>query len=79
MASHAADRFRANVRHVMDERGLTITELAERISTSRPGMSRILSGDDGVTLDRAERIAKALKIPLSELISENLKILASAS
>ena len=74
-----AEVFRANVRLLMSDRGITITELAERCGTSRPGLSRILSAKDGVTLDRADRIATALKIPLRELLSENLEnVLASA-
>ena len=74
MARTAADRFRQNVRLLMDDRGLTITELAESVGTSRPGLSRILSGQDGVTLERAERIAKALKVRLSDLLEENFLI-----
>lgn len=76
MAQSAAERFRKNVRRLMDDRELTITELAEAVGTSRPGLSRILSGQDGVTLERAERIAKALKISLPDLLEENFLILA---
>jgi len=72
MSKHAADLFRENVRAVMEDRELTITELAVKVGTSRPGMSRILAGYDGVTIDRAERIARALKVPLSDLFLENL-------
>ena len=61
--------FRNTVREVMDEHDITITELAQRVGTSRSGMSCILSGKDGVTIERADRIAKALGVKLSDLIS----------
>lgn len=66
----AADLFRHNVRFIMDRDGITMQALAERVGTSRPGISRILSGQDGVTLNRAERIAKALGEPLFALLGE---------
>lgn len=76
--SRAVNIFRANVRAVMAQQGLTITELAEKAGTSRPGMSRILSGDDGVTITRAERIANALGVPLPALLSTVEKIAVPA-
>ena len=79
MAIPAADIFRKNVRRLMDESEINITALAERVGTSRPGMSRILSGIDGVTIERAERIAKALKTSLPDLLSENSEFFAHAS
>lgn len=79
MTGSAADVFRTNVRVIMRSRGLTITQLADECGTSRPGLSRILSAKDGVTLDRADRIADALGLPLRELLSENLEnLLATA-
>lgn len=76
MPSQSAILFRENVKQILDERGMTITEFAEQVGTSRPSMSRILSGEDGVTIDRAERIAIALNLPLRKLLSENRKILS---
>ena len=72
MAKHAADLFRERVRSMMDDRHLTITDLAEAIGTSRPSMSRILSGDENVTIERAERIAKFFQKPLAVFFSEKL-------
>lgn len=77
MASKTSELFRSNVRLLMRDRGLTITELAERSGTSRPGLSRILAGKDGATLERADKIAKALHVPLRELLSEDLKNLVT--
>ncbi len=73
MALKAAEIFRRNVRLIIDEKGETINHLAIAVGTSRPAMSRILSGIDGVTLDRAERIARALEIPLASLLEENFR------
>lgn len=79
MKGKAAEVFRANVKLVMEDRGLTITQLAADSGTSRPGLSRILSAKDGVTLERADSISQALGVPLRELLSENLEnLLASA-
>lgn len=60
----------------MDESNITITELAERVGTSRSAMSCILSGRDGVTLERAERIAKSLGVSLSEILGEKFSVLS---
>jgi transcriptional regulator with XRE-family HTH domain len=73
MKGNAAELFRCNVKRILHSRHLTITQLAADSNTSRPGLSRILSAKDGVTLERADAIAKALNIPLRELLSENLE------
>lgn len=72
----AAENFRFNVRALLDQRGLTITKLSGMCGVMRPGLSRILSNKEGVTLDRAEKIAKALGLPLSALISVKFDISA---
>lgn len=41
----------------------------------RPNISRVLSGKEQVSLDRAGRIAKALHVDLADLISAKSKIL----
>jgi len=78
MARHtpAAQTFRENVRAIIDERQITMTELAELVGTSRAGISRILSGADGVTLTRAERIATQLGVELASLLSPRKKVSA---
>lgn len=64
----ATELFRTNVRETMNRKGLTIAKLASLAGTSASGMSCILSGKDGVTLERAERIATALESPLVALL-----------
>lgn len=69
LRSAAAERFRAKVRNIMDARGISIADMARAIGSARPGISRILAGKEGVTLDRAERIADYLEVELSELVA----------
>lgn len=63
-----------NVRKLLADRGLSQGELATAAKISRPNLNRILQGKEKVTIERAERIAKALKISLPELLSENLEM-----
>ncbi len=73
MATRPAESFRKNVARMLVERGMTINELALLSESSRPTISRVLSGKEQVTLERAGRIAKALHSDLSELISTKSK------
>lgn len=75
MPRQPADYFRRNVSRILFERGMTIEELSLLAKASRPGISRVLSGKEQVTLERAGRIAKALHVDLRELISPGNKIL----
>ena len=52
MPQPAADRFRATVRKLMDERGVTIADLARSIGSARPGISRVLAGKDFGDVDK---------------------------
>lgn len=61
--------FRENLRRLMQLQGITQAELAKKAGTSEPAISRILSGRDGVTLARGERIAAALSVPFSKLVT----------
>lgn len=74
MSSPASELFRKNLLAVLRERGMSQNDLAELIGTSRPAISKIISGVEGVTLDRADRIATALGFTLSELLEEKLRI-----
>lgn len=74
MSSKASELFRRNIQTVLHENGLSHASLAEMVGTSRPGITRIISGVDGVTIERADRIANALGFTLSELLEEKLRI-----
>ena len=56
----------------MEAQGVTAARLAELAGMSRPGVSRILNGRENVTLVRAQRIAEALGVDLSELVAEKI-------
>lgn len=62
--------FISNVQRIRAERGLTQAELAAILGTKQPSISRVLRGDEEITLSRAESFAKALGVPLAELILE---------
>ncbi len=64
----AMDVFSENVKKAMASAGVTQSALSERSGISRPNISRILNGKERVTIDRAERIAKALGKKLSKLL-----------
>ena len=66
----AMQRFTDNVARIMTDQGITVTGLASSSGIGRPGLSRILNGHEGITLERAEKIAEALGVELSELIAK---------
>lgn len=69
-----SDTFRRNLALVIEDRGMTIQCLADLARTHRPNMSRILSGHEHVSLERAGRIAKGLDIPLCDLLDVDFRI-----
>lgn len=64
--------FSRNVRNLLSQSGMTQLELARRAGMHGPNINRILQGKEGVTIERAERIAAALGVKLSDLVSEKL-------
>lgn len=64
-----SDRFRQRVKDMLERRGMSISELARRAECSQPGLSRILGGKHGCTIETASRIADALEVPLSNLFA----------
>ena len=77
--SVAMNVFASNVNKVLSANGWTKARLAKMTAMSRPGITRILSGDENVTLPRAERIAIAIETPLSELLDPNFEIPANVT
>jgi transcriptional regulator with XRE-family HTH domain len=53
---------------ILKSKGMTQTELAERIGISRVGLSKAINGNTTITTLR--KIATALEVPVSELIDE---------
>ena len=66
--SPALEAFRENVTATLTAKGITRTQLADTLGMSRPALSRVLHGHEGISLERAEKIANYLGVPLSELI-----------
>lgn len=62
------ENFRKNVRVAVEFRDTTFTELAQKAQAGRPGLSRLMNGDQKATIERAGRIAAALNIPLPRLL-----------
>ena len=51
-----------NLRRIRDARGLTQSQLAEKVGANQATISKIERGDEGVTLGMINRIAKALGV-----------------
>ena len=62
--------FIRNLERIRVDRGLTQTDLAEILGTKQPSISRLLRGEEDVTLSRAEKIAKSLGLTLADLVLE---------
>lgn len=63
------DNFRANVRRVLANRGMTQNDLAKAAGLSREWLSKMLAGKSNPTLPVCERIATALQEPLEGLVA----------
>jgi plasmid maintenance system antidote protein VapI len=75
--SESCFAFRENVRAELEARKISIAAAARDLEMSRPGLHRILEGQEGITLDRAERIANYLGKTLSQMLHKK-KIRISA-
>jgi transcriptional regulator with XRE-family HTH domain len=74
----AMNTFANNVRTALAQRKMSMNELARKLKMDSGNLSKILSCKEGVTLDRAERIAEALDMQLWKLLKNSEKI-SSAS
>lgn len=57
------------IKEVLKEKGVTVSELADRMGISRVGLSQHIHGNPSV--DVLERIASALNVPVSELFESD--------
>lgn len=64
----APENFRANVRAILLSRDLSQRDLAERIKSKHPYVNRILQGTVQPSLPQCEKIARALKVRLVDLL-----------
>lgn len=76
---NAMETFAKNVKSELARQKLSMRELSRRLEMDSGNLSRILSCEEGVTLDRASRIAEALQVELWTLLRNSEKMsLASA-
>ena len=60
--------MRTRIRHFRKQRGLTQTELAERLGTTAATVSRLETADMTVSTGWLERIAGELEVPVTDLL-----------
>lgn len=70
MARTMKEIFGMNLRQAMKTRGVTQSQLAALMHTSQANISRIINGDEDVTMTRAKKFADALECSLAELVEE---------
>lgn len=64
----------AKAAEIAKQRGMTHQQVADAMDAKRALVSRLLAGDrPNPSLETVERIAKALKVPLVTLVTENRK------
>ena len=67
MASNIRLSFGKRIRHVRLAKGFTQESLADTVGLHRTYIGNIERGEESVSVDNAAKIAKALKVSLSEL------------
>ena len=58
------------IKELLKERGLTLSQLSDKISMKSANLSTALSENGNPTKDTLERIASALNVPISELFDQ---------
>lgn len=66
----STERIGVEIRVAMLRRGLSQTELAERVGMSQAALSRRLSGEVPLDVDQLDAIAKALETTPASLLEE---------
>lgn len=69
--------FITNVNAFIEADRLSVSEIARRAGVNRSELSDLLGGKQGVTIDRADKIAGAIGMPLDMLIAGPLKLAAT--
>lgn len=68
MASNIRVAFGKRIRQVRLAKGFTQESLADTVGLHRTYIGNIERGEESVSVDNAAKIAKALKVSLSELL-----------
>lgn len=77
--SEAMETIAENIALLLEDRGWTQAQLASKTKIARPNISRIISGQENLSIERAERIANAFGLTLSDLLNKNLKNLLAVA
>jgi len=70
MKTSARELFAKRVRELRLERGLSQDELADAAGLHRTYIGTVERGEQSIGIDNVEKIAKALKVAISELFRE---------
>ena len=73
----AMEQFTKTIRDLLESRGLSISAAARMIGMDHGNLSKILNNKEGLTLERAERIANQLGVTLCIEIKNSEKISAA--
>ena len=63
----AMNTLQTNVEALLEEKGWSIQELADRLEMDRSQLSKIIRGKNAATIQTQERIAEGLELKLYEL------------
>ena len=64
------DAFRQNLRDMLNDRGLTQAELAERLKCTPAYVSHLMTGHRTPQLDTLEKLSQALKCEPADFLKE---------
>lgn len=62
------DQLRQNIRDIREDRGMTQSEMAEKLNMSETGYAKIERGESGVRVERLWQIAQVLGVNLTDLL-----------
>lgn len=71
---NAMNQFSEQLKRIIEDAGLTMQAASVVIGIDKGNLSRIVNGKEGVTLERAERIANALGATISVKITKSKKM-----
>jgi transcriptional regulator with XRE-family HTH domain len=64
----SAKRFPMRLKQLREAKGLSQAALAEKVGLSREYIARLETGKHDPPLSRVEKLAKALKVPIENLL-----------
>jgi len=70
MKNSLDDRTRKVIHHLMTARGLTHAQVALGSGICKTSVTRVLTGERQVTVDKLQGFARALKMPAHRIVAE---------